>query len=180
MTVAVVGCGNSAQYWGETKFNLSIGVNDAGKWGYPLDQLVVINFPRKFTKQRTEIIMNTQAKMFTHTTAWKKLIPNANVIKLSPFNDRVRDGMIYHSKTSPFVAISLALLAGATDIVLFGVDMVDHPVCRKGTKTGDFEIALYVKLFNAIKKTGRNVWLGANGSCFDNYLQVYEREGVAI
>lgn len=170
MTTAIVGCGKSAQHWGESKFDLSIGVNDAFKHGYPLDQLVIVNFPRKFNKQRTDIILNTKAKVFTHTSQWQKLITTAQVIKLSPFNGRVRNGLIYHSKTSPFVAISLAVKQGADTIVLYGIDMVNHPAYRKGTKSGDYEIKTYLKLFEELRKQGITVLLGEKGTCFDNLL----------
>lgn len=178
MTTAIIGCGQSAQHWGESKFDLSIGCNDAGKWGYSLDQLVIVNFKSKFDKTRLETILKTKAKVFIHTSTWKKDIPSANTIKLTLFNGKVRDGFIYHSKTSPFVAISLAVKQGANDIVLYGIDMLNHKAYRQGTRAGDYEIKTYLKFFEELKKQGVRVWLGTTGSCFDNVLPLFKSDGV--
>lgn len=175
MTVAVVGCGNSAHKWGQHKHDLSIGVNDAFKWGYPLDQLVVINFQRKFTPARMRIILATNApKVWTHTSTWHGKFPHAVIIKLTPFNGNVRNDLIYCSKTSPMVAMSLAVRQGARDLVIYGVDMLNHPAYRAGTKHGDYEIKNYIKFFQQLNKRGVNIFRGADGSAFDAVLPLYK------
>lgn len=173
MTTFIIGCGESARHWGNQKCDLSIGVNDCLKFGYPVDQLVLINFERKFTPPRLKTILATQAKVWTHTTTWKKHFPKAEVIKLSPFNQNVRRGLIYSSKTSPMVAMSLALKQGATELVLFGIDMLTHQAYRAGVKGGDYEISNYLKFFDSLKKQGIKVYRGADGTCFDSKLPLY-------
>jgi hypothetical protein len=101
MVASVIGCGSSAQHWGKQQFDLSIGVNDCYKHGYQPDQLVIVNFPSKFDKQRMDTILKTRPKkVFTHTVQWKKHFSNVELLHLSPFTGYVRDNMIYSSKTS--------------------------------------------------------------------------------
>lgn len=174
MTVAIIGAGASAEGWGKNKFDLSIGVNDCYKFGYHPDQLVLVNFERKFLPNRLKTILATRPqKVWTHTSTWKRHFNNAEIIKLSPFNGYVRNGMVYSSKTSPIVAISLAYKQGATEIVLYGVDMLNHQAYRVGTKHGDHEIKNYLKFFNELMKKGIQVWLGARGSVFENKLPLW-------
>lgn len=175
MKVAIVGCGASAEHWGKNKFDLSIGVNDAAKWGYPLDQLVVINFQRKFTPDRLRVIThNHYNTVWTHTTAWQKTFPHSIVMKLTQFNGNVRDGLIYCSKTSPMVACSLAVKQGADALVIYGVDMINHHAYRTGTKSGDYEIKTYTKFFEQLDKRGVKVFRGADGSAFDHLLPLHQ------
>ena len=174
MKVAIIGCGESARYWGRNQFDLSIGVNDCFKFGYTPSQLVVINFERKFTPDRLKTILATRPKkVWTHTSTWKRHFSDAEVIKLSPFNGYVRNGLIYSSKTSPMVALSLAVKQGATEIVIYGIDFQNHPSYRQGTKQGDHEVKNYLKFFEQLSKRGIKVWRGADGSAFDSDLPKY-------
>lgn len=174
MTTAIIGAGESARYWGRNQFDLSIGVNDCFKFGYQPDQLVLINFERKFNPQRLKTILATRPqKVWTHTSTWKRHFSNAEVIKLCPFNGFVRNGLIYSSKTSPLVALSLAVIQGASEIIVFGIDMLNHPSYRQGTKQGDHEIKIYLKFFEQLEKRGIKVWRGAHGSVFDSALPLY-------
>jgi hypothetical protein len=178
MTVAIIGAGASAEGWGKQKFDLSIGVNDCYKFGYHPDQLVLINFERKFIPSRLKVILATRPqKLWTHTSTWIKHFRNGEVIKLAPFNGYVRSkDLIYSSKTSPMVAISLAYKQGATQIVLYGVDMVNHPAYRSGTKHGDYEVKQYLRLFDELYRKGVTVMLGAKGSTFENKLPIWNSQ----
>lgn len=176
MIVSIVACGLSAQEWFKTPCDLSIGCNDMLKFGAQPDQLVIINFERKFTPDRLKTILSTRPKkVWTHTSTWTKHFSNAVVIKLSPFNGFVRDGLIYSSKTSPLVALSLAVRQGATEIIIWGIDFISHAAYRKGTKTGDFEVKAYLRFFEQLTKRGIKVWRGAEGTAFDLQLPIYER-----
>jgi hypothetical protein len=181
MIVSVVGCGSSAQYWHKVPVDLSIAVNDAFKFGHQPDQLVVINFERKFTPQRLAIIKSTKPKrMFTHTSTWKKHFPNAEVIRLSPFNGFVRKGMIYKSKTSPIVAMSLAVNQGAKELILWGIDFETHKSYNKNNKQGQYEISVYLKFIEQLNKQGIKVWRGADGSAFDKQLPLRDHFGQPV
>lgn len=174
MIASVIGLGHTAKDWYKTPCDLSIGVNDSARFGKDPDQLVLINFERKFTPERLKLIKSTKAKVWTHTSTWKKHFPQAEVIRLTPFVFGIHKGLIYCSKTSPFVAISLAWRQGAKDIILWGVEFLNHKSYRKGTKHGDFEVKQYLKFIEQLKKHGVRVWLGTNGSAFDNLIPVYE------
>lgn len=176
MTASIIGCGQSAAEWFKTPCDLSIACNDAFKFGAHPDQLVLINFERKFTHDRLKTILATRPqKVWTHTSTWCKHFSNATVIKLTPFNGNVRHGLIYSSKTSPMVAMSLALKQGATELILFGIDFVNHASYRKGVKSGEYEIKQYIKFFESAQKQGIKVWLGASGTAFDGVLPMYKQ-----
>lgn len=175
MIVSIIACGDSARDWFKTPCDLSIGVNDAFKFGAQPDQLVIINFERKFTHERLKTILATRpTKVWTHTSTWQKHFNNAVVMRLTTFSGYVRDGLIYSSKTSPIVALSLAVKQGATEIILWGIDMLTHKTYRKGTKDGDYEIKNYLKFIEQIKKRGIKVYRGADNTAFDLYLPLYE------
>lgn len=181
MTISVIGCGESAREWYKTPCDLSIGVNDMFKFGAQPNQLVLINFQRKFDKQRLDTILKTRPeKVWTHTSTWQKHFSNAVIMKLTTFNGYLRDGLIYSSKTSPMVAVSLAVRQQATEIILWGCDFKDHSTYRTGTKDGDYEVKTYLKFFQEIQKRGIKIWLGANGSAFDLYLPLYDKAIVIV
>jgi hypothetical protein len=70
--------------------------------------------------------------------------------------------------------MSLAIKQKATNIILWGCDMISHSSYRIGTKDGDNEIKKYLKFFECAKKIGVKIWRGANGSCFDQHLPLYD------
>lgn len=163
MTVSIVACGESAKEWFNTPCDLSIGVNDCLKWGREVDWLVVVNAPQKFRGQRWDTIINSKPKRFIcHNGAWKRQFPNAELAVLHPFRGSVKKGKIYFSKTSPFVAMNLAYEAGATDIILWGVDFLNHPKVKD--KMLKDELVAYSRLIEALKNKGVNVWLGSDQS----------------
>jgi hypothetical protein len=181
MKISIIGCGISAKGWFKVPCDLSIGVNDMLKFGHQPDQLVLINFERKFTHDRLKTILATKAKrVWTHTSTWKRHFPHADVIKLTQFNGNVRNDLIYSSKTSPMVAISLAVKQGASEIIIWGVDMINHPAYRKATKHGDYEINQYLKFFQQLNKRGIKVYRGADNTAFDFVLPLYQKEEVAV
>jgi hypothetical protein len=178
MIISVVAVGDSAQDWHETPCDLSIGCNDMKKWGQDPDWLVLVNVPRKFLK-RLEVIKQTQAKriLVSSLKEWIRYFPKAERLRrLVEYHQRtrVRIGAHYTLRTSPIICISLALEAGATDIILWGVDFTFHKV-NAGTKSGEREIELYKDFFKKVEALGVTIWRGANGSVFDNVIPLYEQ-----
>lgn len=173
MIASIVACGTSAKDWHKVPHDFSVGVNDSAMFGKDPDHLVLINFERKFHTERLNVIKRTKAQVWTHTHTWKKHFPDAYVIKLSPFSGYVRRDMIYSLRTSPIVAMSIASKLGATKMILWGVDFKTHKVFTNGEKKGDHEIRNYLKYFDGLKKLGVEVYLGANGTAFDPYLQLW-------
>jgi hypothetical protein len=176
MIVSVVAVGDTAQDWHKTPCDLSIACNDAFKFGAHPDWIVLVNAPHKFHK-RLDVIRQTKPKrVFTNLhRRWVQYFPEAErLTRLVEFTGRLRVGTNYTCRTSPMICISLALTAGATDIILWGLDMKNHKTFREGTKSGDNEIKLYIKFFEEIQKIGVKIWRGANGSVFDSVIPLYE------
>ena len=136
---------------------------------------LLVNAPGKF-KERLNIIKKTKAEVMTNSLrVWKSIFPNATLLnRMVFFNRRILPGHIYTSKTTPIICISLAIRMGATEIILWGCDMLTHHAFRRGTKSGDFEIATYERFFLEAKRMGIKIFLGAKGTAFDNYLEVYK------
>lgn len=173
MTISIVGCGQSAKEWFNTPCDLSIGVNDCVKFGHEVDWLVVVNAPQKFRNGRLETIHSSKPKRFLcHNGAWKRNFPDAELLQLHPFRRTVKKGKITFSKTSPFVAINLAYSAEATDIILWGVDFLNHPNVKD--KMLERERIEYSRLFAAIQNKGVRIWVGSPETVLKDELMVWQ------
>lgn len=180
MTVSIVGCGPSAKDWHKVPCDLSIGVNDCVKFGHQVEWLVVVNAVNKFTPKakndwtdRLFTIQQSKPKrFFCHNGAWKQYFPNAELLQLQPFRGSVKKFRIAFSKTSPFVALHLAYQENPTDIILWGVDFLNHPnVKDKLLKT---ELSEYKRLFDALEGKGIRVWIGSPDTVLREYLPVFK------
>jgi hypothetical protein len=170
MIISVIGLGQTAEGWHNTPCDLSIGVNDCARFGKNTDWLVVIN--RKFPTDREAIIKASECKkVFTTIDYWKKQFPKAEWIRLQQFSKHVKKGHVYSSKTSPFVALSLAFNAGARDVILFGVDLVSHPVIKD--KLRDYELRQFERFCRAIVAQGTRVWVSSYDSSLSRFLSVW-------
>lgn len=177
MVVSVIACGDSAKDWHKTPCDLSIMCNDGFKFGVHPDWLVLVNAARKFNK-RLEVIKQTQAKrvLVSSLKEWVKIFPKAERLRrLIEYHTRtrLRIGAHYTLRTSPIICISLALEAGATDIILWGIDFRSHKSVVAGTKSGEREIDLYKDFFKKVEALGVRLWRGANGSVFDNVIPLW-------
>ena len=175
MIYTVVGCGPSAALWEPN--GISIGSNDCEKWGRPVDYLVLANHPGKFKGDRLEIIKRTKASVqCTSASQWKALLPNAfQLLRAVSFNTRILPGFVYTSRTTPIMCVSLAIRMGAKKIIMWGCDMMSHHTYYKGSRHGDAEIALYKRFFADCKRINVEVYLGQEGTAFDNYLPLWEK-----
>ena len=175
MLVSIIGCGTTAKDWFNTPCDLSIGVNDMKKFGKDPDWLILVN--RRFTPEREKIIKATKAKrVLTSIKHWKDHFKNAEEIRMQPFGKHLKKGHVYSSKTSPFIAMSLAFNAGATDIILWGVDFSPdnpHPVIKD--KLLNYEVRQYISFIRKLKEYSVNVFLGVkSNSVFMDYIPIYE------
>jgi hypothetical protein len=168
MIVSVVACGKSAGDWPRVGHDLSIGVNDMLKFGVNPDWLLCINGVSKFNESRQSLIMNTRPnKFFSHNTGWLNhfsMFCETERIAMHTWRGYFKKGRNYHSLTSPFVAISMAANAGAADIIVWGVDFVNHPSFPEGSQALKSELKKYSELIEALKKHGIKVWAGTGGS----------------
>jgi hypothetical protein len=186
MKVSVIGCGESAKDWNKVPVDLSIGVNDAFKFGHPIDYLVCVNSPLKFfpttrngNTDRIKTIIETNPKrFFVHDSRWQQHVKHAELISFRPFNLKYVKNRVYSSKTSPFVAITLAASLGATEIIIWGVDMINHH--KFSANSGkrhqeDFQIELsyYMILFEELAKHGVQCFIGNENTVLKQYLPIW-------
>lgn len=181
MIVSVVACGQSAKEWCKTPCDISIGVNDCFKFGHDTDYLICVNAPFKFEPRvnngwtdRKQTILSSRARFLTNLRdEWKKYRSDAEAIHITRFGKQARKGNTYFSKTSPFIAMSYAYNLGATDIILWGVDFVDHPDFKEGKRSTDFEIEEYKRFADLISKDCR-VWIGSENTGLSKYFKVWQ------
>lgn len=170
MTISIIGCAPSAKDWFNTPCDLSIGVNDCKKFSRDPDWLLLVN--RRFTPEREKIIKATKAKkVLTSIKHWKDHFSNSEEIRMQPFSKHLKKGHIYSSKTSPFIAVSLAFNAGATDIILCGVDLNDHPVING--KLLNHELRLWQEFTRKLKDYGVTVWVTSKESRLAEFLPLW-------
>lgn len=169
----IVACGESAKDW--IPRGHSIGVNDAWKWGKPTDSLLVCNRPVEFGQGRLQTIINSKPETFySHKSNWAYAFPNWKKINLCQWYGRLVKGQHYSSNTSPFIALTLAYNLGATDIIIWGVDMIDHTIYNPENPYRDKEVEVYMQLIKELKEEGVNVYIGENGTVFDGKLIKYD------
>jgi len=183
MTMNIIALGESAKHWDGS--GPSIGVNDAGMWGHPLNYLLILNTPNQFNPERLEHIKNTKCdKLYTdHASQWEKYIPAGvhvhgfNSRQWSPSNklEKISKNYLYHSKTSTFAAISLAFSWGFTNIILWGVDFKDHKIYKPGNDSFINEFTAYKTFWQALQKAGVNLYLGHEGSNL-NFLPIWQQQ----
>ena len=172
MIFTVVASGESARHW--VRRGICIGSNDVNKWGQEVDYLILANHPGKFKERLTTIKKSKANVLTTSKKQWGKIFPSCEQItRVTSFNQRIVNGFIYTSSTTPIMCISLGIKLGAKDIILWGVDMINHRVWSKGTKQGNREIAIYLRFFDACQKIGVKLYLGANNTAFDSILPLY-------
>lgn len=176
MLINIVALGQSAAKWDGS--GDSIGVNDAAKWSYPIQKLVLLNPPDEFEPDRLEIIKNTKAeKVYTCCREWQR--PQYNINNIQFFNYNVWQGQLLTkgrfqvSKTSPFCAISVAYNLGYDEIVLWGVDFKTHKVWHSGNHNFAQEIKNYQDIAARLKEKGIRVYCGES-NIFK--LPVYQKE----
>lgn len=170
----VIGCGNTAKYW--IPRGHSIGCNDMLKFGKPVDSLLVCNRPAEFTPERFQTIINSNPKNFySHKGDWKTWYPGWKKISKVGWYGTLHREQVYTSSTSPFIALSLAFHLGATEIIMWGCDFKDHKIYLEGKPETEREVQTYLQLIRMMGEQGCKVWLGAEGTAFDNLIPIYER-----
>ena len=177
MIYNIIGCGETGSYW--DGHGLSIGVNDCEKNGKGVAALILINHPNRFPGERINTIKASKAKIYTDTicaNSWKKHFSQPIVLNLhrwaGGFSEKRKD-RVYHSNTSPFVAMSLAFVMGATELVLWGVDFQNHHKYSPGKSDFNNEVHNYLSLSSALKRKGCKVNVGHKDSFLYQFLPVY-------
>lgn len=172
MIYTVIATGSSALNF--TPRGHVIGCNDASRFG-KLDSLVVCNRPQQFSKERYEIIKNTQCENFySHKQGWSKEFPSWTRISLVTWYGHYRKGQIYSSNSSPIIAITLAVKLGAKDIIMWGCDFKDHHIFNDSNPQTQKEITVYRELFDGLMQADIRLWLGSNYGALSEYIPTYE------
>lgn len=179
MIAGIIGCGATADYWlHRAKHDFTIGVNDCKKFGYDPDHLLVIDSPKRFTKDRIEIMKSTKSKLITRDDQWKHILGPSEKVRLQHFSKHLKKGHVYSSKTSTFVALSVAFNMGATDIILHGVDFTNHQIFKPGNKLYDYEMRQYQKFCLMLRDQGTRVYVSSEESNLSKFLNVWQEVAV--
>lgn len=125
-TIAVLGLGQSLEAY-SGKEDESIGVNDI--WGkVQTNYVVVLDQQKRFTPDRVATIEACTPQRLYATQFWKFHLKyygiefnNAGFV-----NGNFNFGTLPKSITSPYVAAAIAYLHKATEIKVYGVDLIDH------------------------------------------------------
>lgn len=174
-TAFVIGCGETGPEWINHPCDLSIGCNDVRKFGKDPDWLVLIDSKNGFKREqnRVEIISRTKAqRVFTNGPTWKAEFPHYEQLRLQMFSKHLKKGHVYSSKSSPFVALSLAFNMGAKNVVLFGVDYRTHALLKRGNKLFDYEMRQWERFCRLIAEQGTNVFVSSEFSELSKFLPV--------
>jgi len=160
--INIIACGETARNWNGQGF--SIGVNDGLRF-HKTDYLICINAPSKFTQERREFIVHHPGKFFAHTNSWREFRPDMELITVVSFTSgQILKDRLYHSRTSPFTAMSMAFNLGAKEIILWGVDFKTHRYYYPGSGDLKAEIHAYEFFIEALERKGTKVYLGCEGS----------------
>lgn len=178
MTVFCIGCGSTAEGWFNHPHDVNIGVQDAIKWGKDTDYLVLIDSLQGFKREpeRVKLIGKSKAKILTNGDTWKSIFKNYEKLHLRPFGKYLKKGHVYSSKSSPFVALSYAFNLGATDIVFFGCDYVQHRLFHAGSRMQQYELRNIEKICRMMSDQGVRVWVSSKESALSKFLNVWHYE----
>jgi len=181
-TVFVIGCGESAKGWFNHDYNLSIGVNDCLKFSRDTDYLVLIDSLHGFKNEpeRVKIISQSKAKVLSFSDTWRKVFPKYERLRLQGFGKHLKKGHVYSSKSSPFVAASVAFNMGAKDIVLFGIDMKTHQALKEGSKLLDYELRNWERFTRMMAEQGTQCWVSSEVSVLSKFLPVWKSPVISI
>ena len=182
MTCFIVGLGSTAEGWFNHPHDISIGVNDAIKWGKDTDYLLLIDSLQGFKKEpeRVKIIGRSKAQVIAANDTWKSIHRNYKRINLSPFSKFLKKGRYYSSKSSPFVALSVAFNIGAKNIVMFGCDYKTHHLFQPGKRIQEFELRNIEKFCRMLSEQGVNVFVSSKESELSKFLNVLHPTGAVI
>jgi hypothetical protein len=173
-TVFVLGLGETLKFfkdWGKP----CIGVNDI--WAKVRTEIIVcVDAPFKFDERRRKVIANSDPEIFfSQTTDWKAQFPETfKKIKLENPKGVFKEGVIYQSCNSPFVACSIAFNLGFKNIVLYGVDFNTHKKLK-----GHYILKSihedFTWLNNKLKERGVNMYVGHRASRLIDVLPLWTK-----
>lgn len=131
MKIAILGLGPSLKLF-RGKY-VSIGVNDIWSY-YKSDYVVCVDEKKRFNPDRLKVIEGSRPiKFFSQLADWNKQ-PGFELIKLQHDYPKYQCYLDFEdlpkSLCSPFVATAIAYKLGATEIHIYGVDLINHPLLK--------------------------------------------------
>lgn len=176
--IDVLGLGETiSDYSGE---NESVGVNDIFKF-HRVDHLLVMDQPHRFTKERlSTILLSTPKKFYSNVKidgayVWEKLVNNFVPIETERGRGFVKtlDSKEYSiSNNSPFTACVLAYKLGAKNIVMHGVDFINHPHLSKDNSIQNV-LQHFKTLRSALNNRGVGLFVSSKKSRLSEIIPVY-------
>ncbi len=159
MICHVIGLGASAAQWDGKGF--SIGVNDAFRFK-PTNHLIVIN-SFKNLPERATIIQQSKPEIFWSHLREYEHRPDYQRLSMKHFMRKFEPDTVYHSNNSPFVAVTLAYKLGYREIVLWGVDFIDHRNIKEGSDRLNIALQDYANLQKGLLQNGASMFVGVKG-----------------
>lgn len=155
MTCHILGLGPSIQDFKEYD-GYRIGVNDISRYTYA-DRIICVN---RFNPERTQWVNDSRPEdgLWSSMGMWSKH-PSYRKLTYRPWHGVFKDKTIFSSKSSPFIAYTMAYTLGFKEIVLWGVDLIDHPNIKGRLK--DNEINNFALFYKEIKKRGVETFKGS-------------------
>jgi len=151
-----------------------IGVNDIAKY-HPVDYLILIDPPSRFTKERMDVICNTDARIITIYYDWEKYLDFIYKVEVAPIRSDISmlDSDYYvYSSNSPYVAAVHAYKLGASEIVMYGVDFTNHKHLSGDEKIKRIKGDFYA-LYQALLERGVKLYIGSPDTVLNGIIPLY-------
>jgi hypothetical protein len=162
----IIGCGPTGSLWDGLGF--SIGVNDCMKFGRPVNALVCVNvFSKEPLRQKIVNETKTTHGFWSHSKQWQHR-GDFKKLDMQQWAGRYIQGRVYWSHTSTFIAITLAVKLGYTEIVLYGCDLTDHKHVKN--KILADEIKNTLELSRELEKIGVKLYIYKAYGAFKDHL----------
>lgn len=182
--IHILGLGESLKHY-VPDGNETIGVNDIFKH-HAVDFLVCVDRPLRFSKERFETIKNSKSKKFYSIKflqpdgecidEWEKYFNNYVSMKLqSPRGNfsNIDNEKYCYGLCSPIVATALAYKLGATEIVLHGIDLINHTEI-KGL-LAEKSIQEFISLKKELEKRNISIFVGSKETALYPHFKIYTK-----
>lgn len=164
MTCHILGLGPSIHDY-KPDGNFSIGCNDSFRY-HPSNYLICVS---RLSPERTRVVMDSRPEKllaytgpFVNHPAYQYIAHSLPTWRMDREN-RLDQGIIWSSNNTPFIACVVAHNLGYKEIVMWGVDFIEHPLIKDGA----LEVAKshFLQLYVALSKIGTSLYLGNAKSC---------------
>lgn len=176
-TCYVLGLGKSLSEYKPQENDICFGVNDI--WQYHKTEYVVClekpTVQRSITPEKLQVLKECKPSIFyTNESGWEKYHKlRVNKIKLDR-TIRLKPDVVPCSNNSPFVAVALAARHGFNNIVLYGVDFLDHWQLS-APKIKSKIINDYQKLNEELLKKNITLYVGSQKSILHKILPLWKK-----